>query len=202
MVDEQPDRAWLVHHHVVASVGPAAVDVDVRHDRDAAGLLAYPQGGGDQQAVGPALLHQVPVAVGRLRVVGRLLHDHDDVAAVGGPLQRPPLQPCPDRVAQQRDHEREGAGALPLQPAGQRVGPVALLPGGIQDLLVDLGPDRLRRIAVEHAGHRGGVHADRPGDVDEPGRAAPAGLRAGGWPPRLRDGPGLGIGLRLTAALV
>ncbi len=31
VLKEQPDRARLVHHHVVALVGAAPVDVDVRH---------------------------------------------------------------------------------------------------------------------------------------------------------------------------
>ena len=65
----------------------------------------------------------------------------------------------------------------PLQRPGQRVGPVALLPCRAEDLAVDLGPDRLGRVTVEHPGHGGHVHADRLGDVDQarpPGRAARA----------------------------
>ena len=189
VIEEQPHRAGLVHDHVVAVIRPPPVHVHVRDLGHPGGVLGVPQRGGQQQAVRAALLDQVTVGAGRLGVLPGLLHDHDHVAAIGGPLQRAALEPHPDRVAQQRDDERDGPGLAPLQRPGQRVGPVALLACRAEDPAVDLGPDRLGRVAVEHPGHGGHVHADRFGDVDQArppgpgrGRAAPrsaAGLASG-----------------------
>src|SRR5262249_1205348 len=113
-----------------------------------------------------------PVVVGGPGVLAGLLHDHDDVAALVRPLQGTALQPDPDRVAQQRDDERHGPGATPLERPGQRVRPVALLPGGSEYQFVDLGADRRRGVPVEPPGPGGHVAADRLGDVDQAGRAA------------------------------
>ena len=193
VLDEQLHRAGLVHHHVVAAVRAAPVDVDVRDGGDAGPVLGDPQRRGQQQPVDPALLDQVAVVTGRPRVLGRLLHDHDDVAALAGPLQRAALQPDPDRVAQHRDDHGEGAGAALLQGPGQGIGPVALHPRGAQDPLVGLRPDRQRRIAVQHPRHRGHVHARGLGDVHQP-RGAPRGTRGAAvpaeLPPASRGRPG------------
>ena len=115
VTEEQPHRAGLVHDHVVAVIRPPAVHVHVRDPGHPRGVLGLPQRGGQQQAVRAALLDQVPVGAGRLGVLPGLLHDHDHVAAIAGPLQRPSLEPHPDRVAQQRDDERDGPGLAPLQ---------------------------------------------------------------------------------------
>src|SRR2546429_108671 len=116
------------------------------------------------------------------------------VSTVGGPLQGAPLEPHPDRVAEQRDDERGGPGLAPLQRPGQRVGPVTLLPCRAEDPAVDLGPDRLRRVAVEHPGHGGHVHADCFGDVDQ------AGPPGSGRPRRARARPGLPVSRGYIAA--
>ena len=162
-------------------------------------MLGVPQRGGQQQAVRAALLDQVTVGARRLGVLPGLLHDHDHVAAIGGPLQGAALEPYPDRVAQQRDDERDRPGLASLQRPGQRVGPVPLLPCRAQDPAVNLRPDRLGRVAVEHPGHGGHVHADRFGDVDQP---RPPG--AGSRPAPLRAGalPGLRAGLRVSRGYI
>ena len=65
VVEEQPDRAGLVHHDVVALVRAAPVHVDVRDLVHAGVRAALAQRGRQQQPVGPALLDQVAVVVGR-----------------------------------------------------------------------------------------------------------------------------------------
>src|SRR5262249_16723283 len=113
-------------------------------------------------------------------VLARLLHDHDDVAALPCALQGAALQPDPDRVAQQGDDERQGIGAAALERPGERVRPVALLPGGLEYQFVDLGADRLHKVPVEHPGHSEHMDPHRLGDIDQAGRAALAAGRTSG----------------------
>ena len=74
VVDEQPDRAGLVHDDVVTPVGPRRLTKTCGTSRTPGGLSGQPQRGGQQEAVGAALLDQVAVGVRRLGLLGRLLH--------------------------------------------------------------------------------------------------------------------------------
>ena len=174
VVKEQPDRARLVHDDVVALVGTAPVDVHVRHRAQRlVGLgAAGAQRGGEEQPVGAAFGDEVAVGAGRLGVLSRLLHDHDDVAALGGAQQGAALQPDPDRVAHHRDDEGERTGAVLAQCPGERVRPVSAGTGLGQDALDRLRPQRVADLPVEHARHGGRVHAHGAGDVNQPDHPA------------------------------
>ncbi len=61
VVDEQPHGPCLVHDNVIAAVGTAPVHVNMRDLVHAGVRPGLAQRGGQQQAVGAALLHQVAV---------------------------------------------------------------------------------------------------------------------------------------------
>ena len=180
VVEEQPDGGRLVHHDVVALVGTAPVDVHVRHRAQrlvgvgAAGVSAAAEGGGEEQPVGAAFGDEVAVGAGRLGVLHRLLHDHDDVAALGRAQQGAALQANPDRVAQHRDDEGERTGAVVAQCPGERVRPVSAGTSLGQDALDRFRAQGMADFPVEHARHGGRVHADGAGDVNQPDHPAPA----------------------------
>ena len=72
-----------------------------------------------------------------------------------------------ERVGQVRDQHADRVRAVRLQPARDRVRPIAELLGGLEDAARRLLVDERARLLVERPGYRGRVHASHARDVSQ-----------------------------------